>query len=76
MSFIYPRPTKNYHDTIVPNLVPISVLTDNEIYINYSDVKERLRILEQNKTYVNVINESSEQSQHLHEQQAEAKRDN
>ena len=76
MSFIYPRPTKNYMDSIMPSLVPISVLTHNEVFINYSDEKERLKIIEMNKISGNLINESSEQSQHLHEQQAEAKRDN
>lgn len=76
MSFVYPRPTKNYFESIVPTLVPISFLKDNEVFVNYSDEKERLRILEQNNISVNVINESSEKSQHLYEQQAETKRDN
>lgn len=76
MSFVYPRPTKNYIDSIMPTLVPISVLTENETFIKYSDEKERLRILAQNNISDNIINnESSEKSQHIHEQQAEAKRD-
>ncbi len=75
MSFIYPRPTPNYMESVMPSLVPISILTTDEKFINYSDEKERLKILQLNNISNNVINESSEKSQHIHEQQDEAKRD-
>lgn len=72
MSHVYPRATQNYLESLIPTFVPISVLTQDERFINYSDAEQRLKMIQHNIIISpNNNNGISEKPHSVHQQQDE-----